>query len=115
LADTPETYFLFKQALPRPNSTEYFDKSIGASYCYDPSTKTFVSYDTKEAALEKVHYIKQGHLGGAMWWESSGDKPGDDSLIAAVHDNLGHIEKYRNHLEYPDSKYDNLKQQFPDC
>lgn len=103
------------KALPRPNSAETYDQSIGASYCYDASCKLFVTYDTKEAAIDKVQYIKQQGLGGAMWWESSGDKTGDDSLIATVHDHLGQIEQDRNTLDYPQSKYDNLKNGFPTC
>jgi chitinase len=101
------------KVLPRPNATEHYDKSIGASYSYDHDSKLFVSYDTKEAAVDKVEYIKQQRLGGAMWWESSGDKPGEESLIRLVHQHLGKIEQSINQMDYPESKYDNLKNQFP--
>ena len=43
-----------------------------------------VSYDTSEIAKQKAEYIKEGNLGGAMWWESSGDKRGEESLIGTV-------------------------------
>jgi chitinase len=76
----------------------------------------FVTYDTKLVAKQKVDYIKNGHLGGAMWWESSGDKPGADSLIDTVFTGLadGGIEYSENQLDYPQSKYDNLRNKFPD-
>jgi GH18 family chitinase len=43
-----------------------------------------VTYDTKEVAIQKSEFVRDWHLGGAMWWESSGDKSGPDSLIATV-------------------------------
>jgi chitinase len=48
-----------------------------------------------------------------MWWESSGDKPGSDSLIALTYDRLAGcgpgIENRENVIAYPESKYDNLR------
>lgn len=43
-----------------------------------------VTYDTSANAAAKVAYIQQRQLGGAMWWESSGDKAGEGSLINLV-------------------------------
>lgn len=43
-----------------------------------------VTYDTKDVAERKAHFIKDERLGGAMWWESSADKKGDESLIGTV-------------------------------
>ena len=79
-----------------------------------------VSYDSPQVAAEKVEYIKRVGLGGAMWWESSGDLKGNsnDSLINVVVSGLGgfeqrHMERRENCLEYPASKYDNLKKGMP--
>lgn len=79
-----------------------------------------VTYDTPEIASQKVEYIKRMRLGGAMWWESSGDFAVDDnrSLINLVTQGLGGfearmIEKSSNCLEYPQSKYDNLRKGMP--
>lgn len=79
-----------------------------------------VSYDSPHVASEKVQYIKQLGLGGGMWWESSGDHPADhdESLINIVVQGLGgfegrHTEHQANELEYPESKYDNLKAGMP--
>lgn len=110
------------KALPRPGATEYLDQSIGASWSYDPAARTMVSYDNVAMAQIKVNFIKQRGLGGAMWWESSADRGGktankaDGSLIGTFIDGIGGtaaLEKVSNALEFPESKYDNLRAGFP--
>lgn len=72
------------KALPQQGAKEVTDKQIGASWSYDAEKRLMVSYDTNELAEQKAEYIKKEHLGGAMWWESSGDKKGEESLIGTV-------------------------------
>ena len=72
------------KALPHKGAKELIDQQSGASWSYDPEKRLMVSYDTPEVAKIKTEYIKQEKLGGAMWWESSGDKQGYDSLIGKV-------------------------------
>lgn len=110
------------KALPRPGATEHFDPSVGASWSYDPATRTMVSYDTVAAGELKASFIRQWGLGGGMWWESSGDRGGktankaDGSLIGTFVEDIGGIgvlDQSPNNLEYPESKYDNLRAGFP--
>ncbi|KAL1303284.1 hypothetical protein AAFC00_006690 [Neodothiora populina] len=106
------------KVLPRPGATEHYDNEALASWCYDAANRTMVTYDTPANAAAKVEYIKKRQLGGAMWWESSGDKTGDDSLINLTVHGLGgyegrHMDTTPNVLEYPHSKYDNLRAGFP--
>lgn len=42
-------------------------------------------------------------------WESSADKSNEESLIGTTVSVLGKLEKSQNCLDYPESKYDNLK------
>jgi chitinase len=106
------------KALPLPGAEEKYDHEVGGSYSYDATKRMMVSYDTAEVAREKAEYVKRGKLGGAMWWESSADKPGSASLIGNVVECLGghggrEMERSENCLDYPQSKYDNVKKGFP--
>ncbi|TVY16741.1 Endochitinase 1, partial [Lachnellula arida] len=103
--------FDFK-ALPLVGAAEHWDREAGATYSYDPVKKHLVAYDTAEMAREKTRWLKSEGLGGAMWWESSGDRSGEGSLIGAVVGELGVLEKGNNCIEYPHSKYENLKNGF---
>ena len=47
------------QVLPRAGAQTCIDKDAIASWCYDPATRTMVTYDTPEAATLKVEYIKR--------------------------------------------------------
>lgn len=116
------------KALPQPGAREFTDKSAGASYSYDSSRRVLISYDNPEIARQKAEYIVSKNLGGRMWWESSADKKGDGSLIDAVSDPYNshvpvlrdpqvvkvflELEQTQNHLDYPDSAYENLRNQF---
>ncbi|KAI1103371.1 family 18 glycosyl hydrolase [Jackrogersella minutella] len=103
--------------LPAPGSHELVDREAGASFCYNPSSRTMVSYDTVEMARRKARYVREERrLGGAMWWESSADKEGGQSLIANVVDVLGGpraLDHTPNCIVYPYTKYENLRAGFP--
>ncbi|KAI1357156.1 hypothetical protein F5Y08DRAFT_347215, partial [Xylaria arbuscula] len=61
---------------------------------------------------KKVTYLQSKGLGGTMFWEASGDRPDNRSLIAAAYHaqgGSGSLEKTQNLLSYPNSKYDNIK------
>jgi chitinase len=73
------------KALPRAGSTEHIDEHSLASYSFNAATGELISYDNEEIARTKAEYIKRNKLGGAMWWELSGDrKVGEGSLVEAV-------------------------------
>ncbi|RDI84157.1 hypothetical protein Vi05172_g6030 [Venturia inaequalis] len=101
------------KALPRPGAQEHHNAHIGASWSYCPTSKEMVTYDTPPVVQQKSEFIRDWQLGGAMWWESSGDKPGADSLIALTYDQLAGcgmgIENRENVIACPESKYDNLR------
>lgn len=67
------------------------DEDVGASWSYDEGRRVMVSYDTKEMSKRKVDFIKNHGLGGAMWWESSADRQGNESLISTVLRNVRYL------------------------
>ncbi|KAI4955483.1 hypothetical protein J4E91_001344 [Alternaria rosae] len=103
------------KGLPLAGAQEYYDEEAGATYSYDEASGEFVSYDTVAMALKKVDYIEQQQLGGAMWWEISGDRTDDSgNIVTNVVKKMGGgsgagIESSPNWLLYPDSKFDNMR------
>lgn len=59
------------KTLPLPKSKEYVDENAVGAYCV--SKDGLVSYDNIETVKMKANYIKSNGLGGAMFWEASGD------------------------------------------
>ncbi|OJD17663.1 hypothetical protein AJ78_02254 [Emergomyces pasteurianus Ep9510] len=111
------------KVLPKPGAVEYLksakDGGCGASWSYDESSRSMISYDTVPMVEEKTKYIIEKGLGGGMWWEASGDRdPGtarkaEGSLIGTFVEGVGGgLEQQENALSFPESKYDNLKAGF---
>ena len=104
------------KALPKAGASEHHDREIGATWSYCPSSKMMVSYDTTDMAAQKAQFVRDYGLGGGMWWESSGDKAvGGGSLIESFLSHSGgasRLEDTRNCLDYPESKYENLRKKF---
>ncbi|KAL5601467.1 uncharacterized protein BROUX77_005716 [Berkeleyomyces rouxiae] len=100
------------KALPLPGAQEHVDDHITACYSYDPAKRMMVTYDNVHVARQKAEFIKATGLGGGMWWESSADKMGDESLIHNVVQVFGgpdRLHKKQNCISYPHTKYDNLR------
>lgn len=115
-----QTLISLHQALPKPGAQVFQDNETIVSWSYDSASQTMVSYDTPQVVSQKIEYIKGTGLGGAMWWETSGDHPtsSKDSLITIAAEGLGeqgghHMENSENFLDYPQSKYDNLRLGMP--
>jgi chitinase len=97
--------------LPLGAVTVSYDNDSGSSYSYSAAQRQLVSYDNVDVAKQKAGFI-MGRLGSAMYWESSEDGVGNESLIQIVTDVLRGdgigIDNTLNQLSYPNSTYDNL-------
>ncbi|KAK4227015.1 glycoside hydrolase superfamily [Podospora fimiseda] len=100
------------KVLPKAGATTVYDGVAGATYSYDSAAKELISYDTVDMVQRKVGYVKNRGLGGSMFWEASGDRVGQGSLIGASFDGLGGIERSQNRLGYPGSQYVNMRAGF---
>jgi chitinase len=49
-------------------------------WLYNAAQSTMISYDDEESLAIKANYIIDNNLGGAMFWELSGDT--SDSLLS---------------------------------
>jgi len=74
----------FKVIKNKPG-TIHTDPAARATWKYDGNT--FWSYDTPEMVGEKMQYVKARGLGGAFFWEFSGDDA-TGTLVNAIHDGL---------------------------
>ncbi|KAF9532699.1 glycosyl hydrolases family 18-domain-containing protein [Crepidotus variabilis] len=97
------------KVLPLAGSQIFEDNSIVASYSYDASKKELVSYDTPNMVKTKVSYINSKGLAGSMFWELSTDKTGSDSLVQTSANSLGALDSTQNHINFPNSKWDNIR------
>jgi chitinase len=65
--------------------TEHYDADVAAAWRYDGTN--WWSYDSAQSVTAKAAYIRGQGLGGAMWWELSGDRSGE--LTGALQGVLG--------------------------
>ncbi|EJT68456.1 endochitinase [Gaeumannomyces tritici R3-111a-1] len=99
--------------LPRPGASEQWDDAAKASYSYDGSSRVLVTYDTVRSAGEKAAYLVSKGLGGAVYWEASGDRVGAASLVGTMARKMGRMDRSNNLLSYPASQYDNIRAGMP--
>ncbi|KJK64819.1 Glyco18 domain protein [Aspergillus parasiticus SU-1] len=103
------------KVLPLANAKVVELPMTGASYSYDEKCKMYVSYDTVNMTKVKAGYIKMKGLAGGMWWETSMDKVGENSLIGTLVKELGNtnvLNKTENYIKLTWSKYANVRNGF---
>ncbi|EKM53324.1 glycoside hydrolase family 18 protein [Phanerochaete carnosa HHB-10118-sp] len=98
--------------LPLAGAQVYENLTDVSSYSYDPVKMELVSYDTPTIASIKAQYVNTNNLAGNMFWDLSTDKTGTpDSLVSTTANVFGVLDQTLNHLDYPNSKWDNIRNQ----
>ncbi len=71
--------------------TSFWNDETKTPWIYNSNTQTMISYDDVESLQEKGNYINSMGLGGAMFWEFSGDKYSVllDTVYEVVNDTTG--------------------------
>ncbi|KAI1096192.1 glycoside hydrolase family 18 protein [Rostrohypoxylon terebratum] len=110
----PQPGVWYYKDLPKPGAKVIWDHVAKATYSYDAEKKELISYDDIRSTDFKSEYIQRRDLGGAFFWEASGDKGGSKSLINTMSKNLDWPDETRNNLYYPTSQYRNIRRGMPD-
>ncbi|KAL5333945.1 glycoside hydrolase superfamily [Aspergillus crustosus] len=105
------------KVLPREGAVVVDADEVGAVFSYDEEKREVISFEDVASVQMKGVYARALGLGGGMWWESSGDREigSGESLIETLVDTFGGIEGLEtsvNHLEYPASRYENMRTGF---
>ena len=72
---------------------EYWDATAKAPYLFNAEKKIFISYDNERSVKEKCKYVKQHHLGGAMFWEYNSDKK--EYLLKIIADKFKYVKEHK--------------------
>lgn len=70
--------------------TVQWDDVAKASYVWNPSSNTLISFDTARSVRAKGDYIRQYQLGGIFAWELDAD---NGHILNAMHEGLGHPQQ----------------------
>lgn len=71
-----------------PKMTRHWHDEAQVPWLYSPATGVMISYDDPESLQKKADLVHQKGLGGAMFWELSGDTA-DSELLDVLHGSLG--------------------------
>ncbi|KAI1107785.1 glycoside hydrolase family 18 protein [Jackrogersella minutella] len=110
----PQPGVWYYKDLPKPGAEVIFDDVAKATYSYDADSEELISYDDVRSTTFKSHYLMRHDLGGAFFWEASGDRGGRRSLINTVSKNVRWLDETYNNLYYPTSQYRNIRHRMPD-
>ena len=63
-----------------PGFIRYWDSTANAAYSFHPEKGLFATYDDSLSIARKTEYVRDNGLGGIMFWQLSGDSPGEGLL-----------------------------------
>ncbi|KAI1469946.1 glycoside hydrolase family 18 protein [Daldinia caldariorum] len=109
----PQPGVYYYKELPKPGAAVVYDDVAKATYSYDAAARELVSYDDVRSVTYKSQYLRGRRLGGAFFWEASGDRGGALGLVNTMSKNLDWLDETPNNLYYPTSQYQNIRRGMP--
>ncbi|MBW8350840.1 glycoside hydrolase family 18 protein [Bacillus sp. IITD106] len=99
---TYDYHFLETNIINQYGFKRYWNNFAKVPYLYSEEKREFISYDDPESIKEKVHFITENALAGAMIWELSEDDE-KQTLMLTVRDGLGFptLEPIKEPLKEP--------------
>lgn len=79
-AESVGDIIFYRQIVPLLRNDAYqqhWDEAAQAPYLWNPEERIFISYENPRSIANKVRYLKEKGLGGAMFWEYSDDYQGE--------------------------------------
>ncbi|EGN94371.1 glycoside hydrolase family 18 protein [Serpula lacrymans var. lacrymans S7.3] len=95
--------------LPLAGAQVFENTTDVTSYSYDSTKKELVSYDVPDIVKIKADYVVSNNLAGTMFWDLSTDSTGSTSLVATAAGVYSSLDQTQNHINYPSSKWDNIR------
>ncbi|MBZ9630503.1 glycoside hydrolase family 18 protein [Salegentibacter sp. LM13S] len=78
-------YRELKDSIATGKYKRHWDKEAKAPFLWHEASGTFITYDDPESIKQKVKFIKDNNLGGAMFWQYHGD---DGELLETLYTEL---------------------------
>ncbi|KAJ3936331.1 MAG: glycosyl hydrolases family 18-domain-containing protein [Lentinula lateritia] len=97
------------KVLPLAGASVFENTTDVTSYSYNPTTEELVSYDTPNIVKMKAQYVNANGLAGAMYWDLIRINYASTSLVQNVLTEFSTLDDTLNHIDYPDSEWDNIK------
>jgi len=110
----------YRDLVGRAGYVSAWERATNATYIYNNSTQSLITYDDARSVAFKMDYVKRMGLGGAMIWELSGDLPSsrNDSLISVINNwkpsSAISVASPSNRICYTSSKFRNVRN-VPGC
>ena len=85
-------FFEIEEMIASGDYVQYWDDFAQVPYLYSPSRHEghFVSFDNEESIGIKMDYILENELGGAMFWEITGDR--NETLLDVINEKLEPVD-----------------------
>lgn len=99
--------YLYNQLIAN-DPVVHVDANVMAAWTHNETSRELVSFDNTDTTKLKAQYVDMNDLERAMFWDASGDTPGNASLVKPMAQNIGDLYDSENMLDYLLNPWSNL-------